>query len=65
MDDMFNDLNNEEMQDNTNFDMPEDYDFIADYEQLMADLDNQDPMDIMPEFDESDDFYQAEQTRVF
>ena len=49
MDDMFNDLNNEEMQDNTNFDMPEDYDFIADYEQLMADLDNQDPMDILPE----------------
>ena len=59
MDDMFNDLNNEEMQDNTNFDMPEDYDFIADYEQLMADLDNQDPMDILPEFDETDDFYQA------
>lgn len=59
MDDMFNDLNNEDMQDNTDFEMPDDYDFISDYEQLMADLDNQDPMDIIPEFDESDDFYQA------
>lgn len=59
MDDMFNDLNNENMQDNTDFEMPEDYDFIGEYEQLMADLDNQDPIDILPEFDESDDFYQA------
>lgn len=59
MDDMFNDLNNENMQDNTDFEMPEDYDFIEEYEQLMADLDNQDPIDILPEFDESDDFYQA------
>ena len=31
MDDMFNDLNNEEMQDNTNFETLEEYDFIADY----------------------------------
>ena len=59
MDNMFNDLKDEEYQDNTNFDMPEDYDFIADYEQMMADLDDQDPLDIMPAFDESDDFYQA------
>ena len=59
MDDMFNDLNNEEMQDNTNFETLEEYDFIADYEQMMEELDNQDPLDIIPEFDESDDFYQA------
>lgn len=59
MDNMFNDLNDESLQDNSNFEMPEDYDFISDYEQMMADLDNQDPIDILPEFDESDDFYQA------
>ena len=59
MDNMFNNLNDEEFQDNSNFEMPEDYDFIGEYEQLMADLDNQDPMDIIPEFNETDDFYQA------
>lgn len=59
MDNMFNDLHDESLQDNSNFEMPEDYDFISDYEQMMADLDNQDPIDILPEFDESDDFYQA------
>ena len=38
MDDMFNELNNEDLQDNSNFEMPDDYDFIAEYEQMMEDL---------------------------
>jgi hypothetical protein len=59
MDDMFNDLNNENLQDNSNFDMPDDYDFISDYENMMKELDDQDPLDIIPAFDETDNFYQA------
>ena len=61
MSDMFNDLNNDESLDNINFDNSynEDYDFISEYEQLMEDLDNQEPIDILPQFDEDEDFYQA------
>lgn len=59
MDNMFNNLNDDDIQDNTNFEMPEDYDFISEYEQLMSDLDNQEPIDIIPDFDDSVDFYQA------
>mgnify|MGYP003294502152 CR=1 FL=1 len=59
MDDMFNDLNNEDMQDNSNFEMPEAFDVIEEYEQLMEELDNPDPLDLVPVFDENDDFYQA------
>ena len=59
MDNMFNNLNDEELQDNSNFAMREDYDFIGEYEQLMADLDDQDPLDIIPEFTDEDNFYQA------
>ena len=59
MDNMFDDLNNEDYQDNTVFDMPEDYDFIADYEQMMQDLDDPDPINLLPEIDEDVDFYQA------
>ena len=57
--DMFNNLNDENWEDKSDFSMPEDFDVIGEYEQLMADLDNPDPMDIIPEFDESMDFYQA------
>ena len=59
MDNMFNNLNDEELQDNSNFEMPEDYDFIGEYDQLLADLDDQDPLDIIPEFTDEDNFYQA------
>jgi len=59
MDNMFDDLNNEDYQDNTVFDMPEDYDFIADYEQMMQELDDPDPINLLPEIDEDVDFYQA------
>ena len=61
MSDMFNDLNNDDSLDNINFDNSynEDYDFISEYEQLMEDLDNQEPIDILPQFDEDEDFYQA------
>ena len=59
MDNMFNNLNDEDIQDNTNFEMLEEYDVISEYEQLMSDLDNQEPIDIIPDFDDTDDFYQA------
>ena len=60
MDDMFNNLNNDNsMDDNTNFEMPEEFDIIEQYEMLMEELDNPDPLDIIPMFDEEEDFYQA------
>lgn len=59
MDNMFNNLNDEDIQDNTDFEMLGEYDVISEYEQLMSDLDNQEPIDIIPDFDDSDDFYQA------
>jgi hypothetical protein len=59
MDNMFNDLNNEDFQDNSNFEMPDDYDVIADYEQLMEDLDDIPIEDIIPDIDEDDNYYQA------
>ena len=61
MSDMFNDLNNDESLDSVNFDNSynEDFDFISEYEQMMEDLDNQDPIDMLPEFDENDNFYEA------
>ena len=60
-DNMFNDLNNDDSLDNINFDNSynEDYDFISEYEQMMEDLDNQEPIDILPSFDENDNFYEA------
>lgn len=59
MDNMFNNLNDEDIQDNTDFEMLGEYDVISEYEQLMSDLDNQEPIDIIPDFDDTDDFYQA------
>lgn len=59
---MYDDLNNDSsLQDNSNFgnDYNEDYNFIEDYENMMKELDEQDAIDILPEFDEGDDFYQA------
>ena len=60
-DNMFNDLNSDDSLDNINFDNSynEDYDFISEYEQMMEDLDNQEPIDILPSFDENDNFYEA------
>ena len=60
-DNMFNDLNNDDSLDNINFDNSynEDYDFISEYEQMMEDLDNQELIDILPSFDENDNFYEA------
>ena len=60
-DNMFNDLNNDDSLDNIDFDNSynEDYDFISEYEQMMEDLDNQEPIDILPSFDENDNFYEA------
>lgn len=60
--DMYNDLNTDkELVDKSNFgnSYNEDYDFIADYEQMMQELDEQDPMEIIPNIDEDTDFYQA------
>ena len=58
--DMFDNLNNDEtLNDNTDFEMPEEFDVIGEYEQLMEGLDNPDPLDIIPQFDEDEDFYQA------
>lgn len=53
--------NDNSLQDNSNFgnDYNEDYNFIEDYENMMKELDEQDAIDILPEFDEGDDFYQA------
>ena len=59
---MYDDLyNDNSLQDNSNFgnDYNEDYDFIEDYENMMKELDEQEAVDILPEFDEADDFYQA------
>ena len=59
---MYDDLyNDNSLQDNSNFgnDYNEDYDFIEDYENMMKELDEQEAIDILPEFDEGDDFYQA------
>ena len=59
---MYDDLyNDNSLQDNSNFgnDYNEDYDFIEDYENMMKELDEQEAIDILPEFDENDDFYQA------
>jgi hypothetical protein len=58
--DMFNNLNNDDsLNDNTSFEMPEDFDVIYEYERLMEELDNPDPLDIIPMFDEDENFYQA------
>ena len=61
MSDMFNEINNDDSLDNIYFDNEynEDYDFISEYEQMMEDLDNQDPKDIIPQFDEDTNFYEA------
>ena len=61
MSDMFNEINNDDSLDNIYFDNEynEDYDFISEYEQMMDDLDNQDPKDIIPQFDEDINFYEA------
>ena len=59
---MYDDLyNDDSLQDNSNFgnEYNEDYDFIEDYENMMKELDDQEPLSILPEFDENDDFYQA------
>ena len=59
---MFNDLNTDNsLIDNSNFDNSynEDYDFISDYENMMKELDEQEPLDILPDFDDNTDFYQA------
>src|SRR5699024_1202461 len=47
--------------DNSNFDNSynEDYDFISDYENMMQELDEQESLDILPDFDDNTDFYQA------
>ena len=59
MDNMFDNLNDRNLDDNTDFSMPEDYDFIEDYENMMRELDEQDPIDILPDMDEDIDFYEA------
>ena len=59
---MFNDLNTDNsLVDNSNFDNSynEDYDFISDYENMMQELEEQEPLDILPDFDDNTDFYQA------
>ena len=59
---MYDDLQNDNnLVDNSNFDTDyyEEEDFIEQYEQMMADLDDQDPMDILPEMDPDVDFYEA------
>ena len=59
---MYDDLyNDDSLQDNSNFgnEYNEDYDFIEDYENMMKELDEQEPLSILPDFDENDDFYQA------
>ena len=60
-DNMFNNLNSDDSLENVDFDNSynEDYDFIGEYEQMMEDLDNQDPIDMLPTFDENDNFYDA------
>ena len=48
--DMFNELNTDNsLIDNSNFDNSynEDYDFISDYENMMQELDEQEPLDIL------------------
>ena len=62
MGNMYDNLNNDEsLADNSNFDNSynEDYDFIADYENMMQEIEEQDPVDLLPEFNDEDNFYQA------
>lgn len=59
---MYDDLQNDNnLVDNSNFDTSyyEEEDFIEDYEKMMAELDDQDPMEILPEMDPDVDFYEA------
>lgn len=59
---MYDDLNNDNsLVDNSNFDNSynEDYDFISDYENMMQEIEEQEPIDIIPQFDEDTDFYSA------
>ena len=60
--DMYNDLDNDkDLNDNSNFDNSynDDYDFIQDYEDMMKEIDEQDPIDIIPDIDQNTDFYEA------
>lgn len=59
---MYDGLNNDNsLVDNSNFDNSynEDYDFISDYENMMQEIEEQEPIDIIPQFDEDTDFYSA------
>ena len=59
---MYDNLNNDDtLADNSGFDNSynDDYDFIAEYQSLMDDIEAQDPLDILPQFDENEDFYEA------
>lgn len=58
----FDELNsNPNIQDNSNFDTSynDDYDFIQDYETMMAEIEEQEPMDLLPSYDDNVDFYEA------
>lgn len=58
----FDDLNNDDQfQDFSNFDnsFNDDYDFISDYESVMESIDYPDPIDLLPDYDEDTNFYQA------
>ena len=58
----FDDLNNnEEFTDFSNFDNSynEDYDFISDYESVMESIENPDPIDLLPQYDNETNFYDA------
>lgn len=58
----FDDLNNnEQFEDFSNFDNSynNDYDFINDYESIMESIENPDPVNLLPQYDEETNFYEA------
>lgn len=59
---MYDDLDKDKsLTDNSNFDNSynDDYDFIQDYENMMKEIEEQEPIDIIPDMDENTDFYEA------
>lgn len=62
MSNSFEDLNNnEQFDDFSNFDNSynDDYDFISDYESVMDSIENPDPIDLLPQYDNETNFYDA------
>lgn len=58
----FDDLNNsEQFEDFSNFDNSynDDYDFVSDYESMMQSIENPDPIDLLPQYDDETNFYEA------